>query len=165
MKKFLSLLVVAAICFIFVGECSAERICVIPKSFQGEDLCIETSEIRIVRLQDSHNGEPQYGFLVPTERYNPERDEITEYNFHNFVFFKTFDGKWCAANISKESASMEKIKIGSAMVIDPNEKIQNYRLAIFKAGSKYVDVDSIGNTEARYSSEGNGGTIAFFSEG
>lgn len=81
MKKFLSLLVVAAVCFIFVGECSAERVCVIPNYTKGKDLCIETSGIKIVRLQDSQNGDPQYGFIVPTEYFNPETGEITKHNF------------------------------------------------------------------------------------
>ena len=45
-KKFLSLLVVAAVCVVFVGECSAERVCVVPDFKDGAaDLCIETAGI------------------------------------------------------------------------------------------------------------------------
>lgn len=160
MRMFLSLLIVVIAFFTIVGECSAEMVCVVRDFSDGNALGVETDEIRVVRLQDSRNGEPQHGFLVPTRIFNPESGEILEYGWHNLVFFKTFDGKWCEANISKESARMAKITIKKAMVIDFN--IQRLPAAVFNVLCKYFDVDSIDNTEAEYSSEGNGGTIAFF---
>lgn len=164
MKKFLSLIIVAAVCVIFVGECSAERICVIP-DFKDDtlDLCIETSGIRIVRLQDKRNGEPQHGFIVPTEYFNPETGEITKHNFPIWIFFKDNTGEWSFWNIDEESAHMAQIKIRHGAPIKNYETSERTFVEdIFDKACQYIDVSEIGNTEAeRFGEKGNGVMVLF----
>ena len=142
MKKFLSLFIVAAVCIIFVGKGSAERICVIPDFKDGvADLCIETSGIKIVRLQDSRNGEPQFAFIVPTEYFNHETGEISKHNFPIWVFFKDNNGEWCCRNIDEESARMAQIKIKRGSPIKNYETDERTFVEdIFDKVCEYIDV-------------------------
>ena len=164
MKKFLSLLIVATFCVIFIGKCSAERVCVIPAFKDGvADLCIETSGIKIVRIQDSRNGEPQYGFIVPTEYFNPETGEISKHNFPVWVFFKDTNGEWCFWNIDEESARLPQIKLRRGSPIKNYETDERTFVEdIFDTACKYIDVSEIGNTEAvRFGERGNGVMVLF----
>lgn len=163
-KKFLSLLIVAAVCVIFVGECSAERVCVIPNFKDGvADLCIETSGIKIVRLQDKRNGEPQYGFIVPTEYFNPETGEITKHNFPIWVFFRDNNGEWFWRHIDEEAARMAQIKIRSGIPVknyatDERTFVEDF----FDKVCEYIEVSEIDNTEAERFGERGNGVMAFF---
>lgn len=164
MKKFLSLILVAVVCVIFAGECSAERICVIPNFKDGvADLCIETSGIKIVRLQDKRNGEPQYGFIVPTEYFNFETGEITKHNFPIWIFFKDNKGEWFFYNINEESTRMAQIKIRhGAPVKNYEDDERTFVEDIFDTACDYIDVSEIDNTEAERFGERGNGVMALF---
>ena len=163
-KKFLSLIIVATVCLIFVEECRAERICVIPDFKDGvADLCIETSGIKIVRLQDSRNGEPQYGFIVPTEYFNHETGEISKHNFPIWLFFKDNNGEWCCSNIDEESARPAQIKLRRGSPIKNYETDERTFVEdIFDKACEYIDVNEIGNTEAERFGEKGNGVMVFF---
>lgn len=164
MKKFLSLIIVTAVCVIFVGGCSAERVCVIQNFKDGvADLCIETSGIKIVRLQDSRNGDPQYGFIVPTEYYNSKTGEITKHNFPIWIFFKDNKGEWACYHIDEETARMDQIKLRSGFPIKNYETDERTFVEdIFDKACEYIDVSGIGNTEAeRFGERGNGVMMRF----
>lgn len=164
MKKFLSLLIVAAVCVIFVGECSAERVCVIPNFKDGvADLCIETSGIKIVRLQDSRNGTPQFAFIVPTDYFNHDTGEISKHNFPIWVFFKDNNGEWCFRNIDEESARMAQIKIHHGSPVKNYETDERTFVEdIFDKACEHIDVSEIDNTEAERFGERGNGVMVFF---
>ena len=163
-KKFLSLIIVATVCLIFVSECRAERICVIPDFKDGvADLCIETSGIKIVRLQDSRNGEPQYGFIVPTEYFNRDTGEISKHNFPIWLFFKDNNGEWCCRDIDEESARQAQIKLRHGSPIKNYETDERtFVEVIFDKACEYIDVSTIGNTEAERFGEKGNGVMVFF---
>ncbi len=159
MRKILSLAVVAAVCIICAGECSAERVCVIPYFKDGvADLCIETSGIKIVQLQDSRNGAPQYGFIVPTEYFNPDTGEITKNKFPVWLFFKDNKGEWFCRDIDEESAQQAQIQIRRGIPVKNYETGERSFIEdIFDTACEYIDVSEIGNTEAvRFGERGNG---------
>lgn len=163
LKKFLSLIIIVAVGFIFVSECSAKRICVIPYFKDGvADLCIETSGIKVVRLQNSRNGEPQYGFIVPTEYFNPETGEITKHNYPMWVFFKDNAGEWFSREVDEETARLNQIKVRHGTPITAPNGERTFVTAVFDKACEYIDVSSIGNTEAeRFGGDGNGAMAIF----
>lgn len=156
MKKIFALIIATIICFIYTGECSAEKVLVKHIYYKGEytgkDLCIDTSGVKIRRIQNTRKnavrhgkewGEPQYALTVKAGELYPDTGK---FKYTIYIFFKANDSKWCYGTIDDQHLTLTRVSIwGGTLVHQPYlEDIIN----ILNKASEYGDVDSMPNTEA-----------------
>ena len=168
MKNLLSVIVVIAFSLCMVNVCSAERVLIRHEYNRGEytgvDLFIETSGIATFRIQNTRKnvvrhgkewGEPQYALVVPVEEVDVKTGKIKSglYGNTRCIFFKANDGNWCFGTIGNASQDLHYryVKIhGGDLLYRTGKNISYLKdfVDIFEKASKYIDVDSIPNTEA-----------------